>query len=309
MDSEKSEMNALERFLIWFLIPVVFGIVLLSVLFYLLDVNIKEPLRKLGNDIPIVRGWVPDEPTRTTTGNTIVDGSGKVTTDESTDAELAAKDKEIADLKATMKKGSDEVTEYQNSFLLKDQELKDLQTRYDKLEQDYHKMEQSDETYEKSVTATSKIYAEMTPGKAAPILEKMTLAEQLLILSNMQTENQTKILEKMNVQSAADVSILLKDEVPSRDRVLAALQERIKELTKSTKTTSTAFTLDELSSSISGMAPKQAADLLLEMYKTNQAKVIAILKAADTSARSDILGALTAADKGKAAAISSKLAQ
>ncbi|MBC8079123.1 MAG: hypothetical protein H7X86_02175, partial [Gorillibacterium sp.] len=243
MDLEKSEMNALERFLIWFLVPVVFGIVLLSVLFYLLDVNIKEPLRKLGNEIPIVRSWVPDKPIRTTIGKTEGNESGKATEVEIMDADLAAKDKEIADLKATMKKGSDEVAEYQNLFLQKDQEIKDLQAEYDKLEQDYHKMEQSDETYEKSVTATSKIFAEMTPGKAAPILQKMTLAEQLLILGSMKSESQMKILEKMDVQSAADVSILLKDEVPSRDRQLAALQERIKELTRSSKTTTkTSFT-------------------------------------------------------------------
>ncbi|MCL6459718.1 MAG: hypothetical protein K6T85_17115 [Gorillibacterium sp.] len=306
MDSEKSEMNGLERFLIWFLVPVVFGVVLLSVLFYLLEVDVKEPFRRLGNEIPIVRNWVPNEPIRTATGNTDAEGSGQ--TSGSTTADLAAKDKEIAELKAKAKEDSSDVTQYQNSFLQKDQEKKDLQALYDKLEQDYKKMEQSDETYEKSVTATSKIYAEMTPGKAAPILEKMTVAEQLLILSSMQTENQTKILEKMDVQAAADVSVLLKDVVPSRDRELAALQARIKELTKSAKTTTTTtFTLDELSTSIAGMAPKQAAELLLEMYKTNQAKVIAILKAADSSARSDILGALTTADKVKAAAISSKL--
>lgn len=314
MDTEKSEMNGLERFLIWFLVPVVFAVVLLSVLFYLLEVDIKEPLQRLGNAIPIVRNWVPDKPIEPVSSgkpDNSASGTKEGETSSSSQADkaaLAEKDKQIADLKAKLQESSDDATQFQNSYLLKDQEITELKAKYDKLEQDYQKLEQDDGNYEKSVAATSKIYAEMSPSKAAPILEKLAISEQLLILGGMKLDNQTKILQKMSAEAAANVSILLKDEVPSRNREIAALQDRIKALTNSTQPSTAPFTVGELSTSISGMEPKQAAALLLEMYKTNKNKVLTILKSADSGSRAAILGAMTEADKAKAAAISSQLA-
>jgi flagellar motility protein MotE (MotC chaperone) len=314
MDTEKSEMNGLERFLIWFLVPVVFAVVLLSVLFYMLDVDIKEPLQRLGNSIPIVRNWIPDKPIEpVASGKPETPAAGskdgdKQPVSEADKTALVEKDKQIAELTAKLKESTDDAKQFQNSYLLKDQELVDLKAKMNKLEQDYQKLEQDDGSYEKSVSETSKIYAAMSPSKAAPILEKLTLSEQLLILSGMKLDNQTKILQKMSTEAAANVSILLKDEVPSRNREIKALQDRIKTLTETTQPAATPFTVSELSTSIAGMESKQAAELLLEMYKTNKNKVLTILKSADSSSRASILGAMTKADKAKAAAISSQLA-
>lgn len=314
MDTEKSEMNGLERFLIWFLVPVVFAVVLLSVLFYMLNVDIKEPLQRLGNSIPIVRNWIPDKPIEpVASGKPETPAAGSKDGDKQPVSEvdktaLVEKDKQIAELTAKLKESTDDAKQFQNSYLLKDQELVDLKAKMNKLEQDYQKLEQDDGSYEKSVSETSKIYAAMSPSKAAPILEKLTLSEQLLILSGMKLDNQTKILQKMSTEAAANVSILLKDEVPSRNREIKALQDRIKTLTETTQPAATPFTVNELSTSIAGMESKQAAELLLEMYKTNKNKVLTILKSADSNSRASILGAMTKADKAKAAAISSQLA-
>lgn len=317
MDTEKSEMNGLERFLIWFLVPVVFAVVLLSVLFYILDVDIKEPLQRLGNAIPIVRNWVPDKPIEpvasgkpdpSSSAAAGAKDSDKPSVSEADKAALVEKDKQIAELTAKLKESTDDAAQFQSSYLLKDQELVELKAKLNKLEQDYQKLEQDDGSYEKAVSETSKIYAAMSPGKAAPILEKLALSEQLLILSGMKLDNQTKILQKMSAEAAANVSILLKDEVPSRNREIKALQDRIKALTEKAQPAAAPFTVGDLSTSIAGMEPKEAADLLLEMYKTNKNKVQTILKSADSSSRAAILGAMTKADKAKAAAISSQLA-
>lgn len=317
MDTEKSEMNGLERFLIWFLVPVVFAVVLLSVLFYILDVDIKEPLQRLGNAIPIVRNWVPDKPIEpvasdkpdpSSSAAAGAKDSDKPSVSEADKAALVEKDKQIAELTAKLKESTDDAAQFQSSYLLKDQELVELKAKLNKLEQDYQKLEQDDGSYEKAVTETSRIYAAMSPGKAAPILEKLALSEQLLILSGMKLDNQTKILQKMSAEAAANVSILLKDEVPSRNREIKALQDRIKALTEKAQPAAAPFTVGDLSTSIAGMEPKEAADLLLEMYKTNKNKVQTILKSADSSSRAAILGAMTKADKAKAAAISSQLA-
>ncbi|MEO3945102.1 hypothetical protein [Gorillibacterium sp. CAU 1737] len=301
MDTEeKSEMNGFERFLIWFLVPVVFGIVLILVMMTLLGVDIKQQAMNIGNRIPIVEKWVPD-PKKTPAEP--VDGEKKGAEEQPSES---AKDKQIADLQAQLKEAKADANQFQSSYLKKDQELKDLQAKQDKLEEDMKKLESSNEAYDQAVSETSKVYATMSPSKAAPILEAMTKAEQVLILSGMKTAEQTRILEKMTPTNAADVSVLLKDQVPARDRELLALQERVKKLTSST--TSTSFTITDLGATVAGMQAKQASALLLEMYKSSPAKVISVLKAADSSARSSILSAMTTADAKKAAEISAKLA-
>ncbi|WP_438432444.1 MotE family protein [Gorillibacterium sp. sgz500922] len=299
MDTEKAEMNALERFLLWFLVPVVFGIVLVMVLMTLFGVDVKQEARNLGNRIPIIEKWVPDKP---------APSDGEPATQpltEKASASLKEKEKQIADLTAKLKEQTADAGQFQASYLKKDQELKDLQVKYDKLQEDLKKMESSNEAYDQAVSETSKVYAGMSPGKAAPILEAMTTAEQVLILSGMKAEDQTRILEKMTPAKAADVSVLLKDQVPARDRELLALQERVKKL--STTTAGTSFTMSDLGKTVAGMNAKQASALLLEMYKTSPAKVIGVLKAADSTARSSILDAMTAANAQKAAEISTKL--
>ncbi|WP_058303932.1 magnesium transporter MgtE N-terminal domain-containing protein [Gorillibacterium timonense] len=300
MDTEKAEMNALERFLIWFLVPVVFGIVLIMVLMTLFGVDMKQEARNLGNRIPIIEKWVPDNK-KPTEANPTGDPEEKTPT-----SELKEKEKEIADLKTKLKEQTADTNQFQSSYLKKDQELKDLQAKYDKLQEDVKKIEASNEAYDQAVSETSKIYAAMSPSKAAPILEAMTTAEQVLILSGMKVDEQTRILEKMTPAKAADVSVLLKDQVPARDRELLALQERVKKLSSSTESAS--FTISDLGKTVSGMDAKQASALLLEMYKTSPAKVIGVMKAADSTARSSILGAMTTTDAKKAAEISTKLA-
>jgi flagellar motility protein MotE (MotC chaperone) len=298
-DTEKAEMNGLERFLLWFLVPVVFGIVLLIMLMTLFGVDIKQEARNLGNRIPIIEKWVPDNPTPGDGESATQPSSGK------TSASLKEKDKEIADLTAKLKEQTADANQFQSSYLKKDQELKDLQAKYNQLQADLKQQESNNDAYDQKVSETSKIYAEMSPGKAAPILEAMTTGEQVLLLSGMKTSDQMEILEKMTPANAAQVSILLKDQVPARDRELLALQERVKKLTSATAGTS--FTLSDLGTTVAGMDAKQASALLLEMYKTSPVKVIGILKAASSTARSSILDAMTSSDAQKAAEISTKL--
>ena len=83
------------------------------------------------------------------------------------------------------------------------------------------------------------MYADMSPSKAAPILQNMTNEEMVLLLSAMQSTARTKVLEKMDPKTAADVTMMMKDAKPSGDLALDALQSRLKKETAATTTTST----------------------------------------------------------------------
>ena len=149
----------------------------------------------------------------------------------------------------------------------------------------------------------------MTPSKAAPIIEKLTLHERVLVLGAMRTDDRVKILEKMDPKIAAETTILLKDTVPVKDTEIAALQERLKQYELASSNDPEKLSSFDLGNTFAGMTPQSAAVVLVEMMKSNQPQVVAIMKAMDTQARSRILTAMADVSKESAAAITAEMGQ
>jgi flagellar motility protein MotE (MotC chaperone) len=147
----------------------------------------------------------------------------------------------------------------------------------------------------------------MNPSKAAPIMENLATAELVLMLEQMGSKDQIEILEKMKPNIAAEVSILLKDTVPVRDRQIAALQERLAMRGDPSAGEKSGLTHAELAQTLAGMAPANAAALLLEMKKINEAQVLQVLRTIDLSSRSAILSAMSGLSEKEAARITAKL--
>jgi flagellar motility protein MotE (MotC chaperone) len=147
----------------------------------------------------------------------------------------------------------------------------------------------------------------MTPSKAAPILESMTLDESALVLGAMSDTERGRVLERMTPKIAADVSMKLKDADTVDNREIAALQSRIKELELNAGEGASTLDTAELNRTFSVMKPANAAVLLLQMAGNNQAKVLRILGVLDDAARSGILSAMSDLDKKTTAMLVSKL--
>src|SRR5690606_36912857 len=109
----------------------------------------------------------------------------------------------------------------------KDQSIKTLEEQLKALQEQETIKTQSEEQYKQQIQQLANMYAKMSPSKAAPILENMTLKETVLVLSVMNADDRGKVLEKMDPKLAADASIQLKDMVPAKDLQIAALQERL----------------------------------------------------------------------------------
>ncbi|MCR8630811.1 MotE family protein [Paenibacillus radicis (ex Xue et al. 2023)] len=298
-----SSYGAMERFLIWFLIPFVFTAVLLGVLLTIFDYDVMNNVLRAANKIPIVNTVLPapkdksaeSKPSDKTAQQQAASAPAAEETAQALNSKLEQKDQEL--------KKTDTLVQQ------RDQTIKELQLKNSTLEEQMKSKTQNDDEYTEKIQQLSSMYAKMSPSKAAPIMENLTTAEMVLVLSMMKVDDRVKVLEKMNPKKAADASILLKDLTTTKDKQIAALQERLKQVSTPDPNASQKLSKDDLGATFSNMTPKSAASVLLEIQNTNPEKVISILSSMDSAGRSKIITAISELSKETAALISTRLAQ
>ncbi|MEF2965211.1 hypothetical protein V3851_05140 [Paenibacillus sp. M1] len=276
--------------ILFFLTPILFTVVLLAVLLTLFNLNFRNALLEIGEKIPIVKNFIPDS---------AVSGSEKEKDDakkqkESTEATLKQLKEQVAEQEEQLKEANEQVAE-------KDNRVKELQEQLDTAQETAEEQKQAEEeaAYQKEVKKLAQIYSEMSPSKAAAIFDKLTTEETLQMFSVMSNESKVAILEKMDPQKAADISIKLKDVKPAEDMAIAALQSRLKKEAAAETPAQPANTgLDDaqLGQTFASMSADSAAKLIIQTYKASPDKALKILKAVNDTARSKILDAMTEED-------------
>ncbi|PZE22452.1 hypothetical protein [Paenibacillus xerothermodurans] len=294
-----SSYGAMERFLIWFLIPFVFTAVLLGVLLTIFDYDVVNNVLKAANRVPVVNSVIPDPKTASAeTEGPVADETTAPTPEET-----------VQSLTSDLQEKEQDLIKSDELLAQRDQAIKELEAKNTALEEQVQAKTQSDEEYDNQVQQLATMYAKMSPSKSAPILENLTTAERVLVLSKMKTDERVKVLEKMDPKIAAESSILLKDQTTARDTQIAALQDRLKQAAPTEEGVSEKLSKDDLGSTFANMTPKSAATVLMEMYKSNPEKVVAILSSMDSVGRSKVITAVAEQSKETAAIISNRLVQ
>ncbi|MFB9273609.1 MotE family protein [Cohnella cellulosilytica] len=294
-DVEKSSYSGFERFL-FFVTPILFTAVLLGVLLLMFNADWRNAALEIGNKIPVVRSILPNPESPQAPGTQ---------TDESLSVNNAKA--KLDELNALL---AERETALKQATALNDEQKKkldELQLQLDDLTKAGEERTITGEAYASRIKDLATMYGKMTPSKAAPILESMTLEESALVLGAMSDTERGRVLERMTPKRAADVTVKLKDADTVDDREIAALQSRIKELENSPADTSAALDTAELNRTFSSMEPKKAAELLLQMSTSAQSKALRILDALDNDARAKVLNELSALDKKAAANLVGKL--
>ncbi|MDN4601115.1 DUF4088 family protein [Paenibacillus sp. F6_3S_P_1C] len=302
-DMEKESSGGWEKFLM-ISIPIVFTVVLLGVLLTLFNVDIRNNLLEVANKIPVVKDWVPDP---------VLDPEKKKL--EKSEQQVESAEATIEKLKAQVNAKETELKAAQEATTTEAQKATDLQKKLDDAEKAVETAAtttpETESDYQKQIKDLAKMYADMSPSKAAPILQNMTNEEMVLLLSAMQSAARTKVLEKMDPKTAADVTMMMKDAKPSGDLALDALQSRLK---KETATTSTASTTNsknldknQLSQTFASMSASSGAKLLLETYKLSPDKTLTILNSVDDATRSQLLENMSTENSVETAKILNKL--
>ncbi|MEK3871308.1 MULTISPECIES: MotE family protein [Paenibacillus] len=279
-----------SRFL-FFMTPILFTVVLFAVLLYLFNTNFRNTLLDIGNKVPFINNFVPD-PELTDEEKAAVPADEKKQ-QESTDATVKELKEQVARQQAQLQAANQQAAEQQDK-------VKQLEQELAAAEQKSAEEQQAAETeaYQKEVKKLAQLYAEMSPSKAAAIFGNLTTDETLQMLNAMSNESKVAILEKMDPQKAAAISIKLKDVKTSDDLAIAALQSRLKK-DAATGATGSAKGLDDaqLSQTFASMSADAASQLILQTYKVSPDKGLKILKAVDDNTRSKILEIMTKTDE------------
>ncbi|AKG37727.1 hypothetical protein VK70_12090 [Paenibacillus durus ATCC 35681] len=285
LENEESA-SKFERFL-FLMIPIIFTLVLIGVLLTLFNMDYRNDMLQIANKIPLVNKWVPD-PKEDTAGS------------QQQEKQEASSEATIKELKDQLAKQEETVKQLNEQKTSQDQEVQDLKTQVDEMQQTASSQEQAKEQdeHEKKIAAMTKLYAGMKASKAATIMQNMTTEEVVQLLSGMNNDSKTAILEKMDPKVAADVSIKLKESANSSDMAIAALQSRLNQQAAATSQAGSGSNLDKekLSQTFSTMPAAEAAKLLSDMYGISPDKVITILSTVNDSVRSSILSEMTKND-------------
>ncbi|ETT52298.1 MULTISPECIES: MotE family protein [Paenibacillus] len=302
-DMEKESGGGWEKFLM-ISIPIVFTVVLLGVLLTLFNVDIRNNLFEFANKIPVVKEWVPDP---------VLDPEKEKL--EKSEQQVESAEATIEKLKSQVTAKETELKAAQEATTTEAKKATDLQKKLDDAEKAAETATaatpETESDYQKQIKDLAKMYADMSPSKAAPILQNMTNEEMVLLLNAMQSSARTKVLEKMDPKTAADVTMMMKDAKPSGDLALDALQSRLKKETTATSTasTTTSKNLDknQLSQTFASMSASSGAKLLLETYKLSPDKTLTILNSVDDATRSQLLENMSSEDSVETAKILNRL--
>lgn len=302
---EEPSGNKAGRILL-FAAPVLFAVVLVGVLLTLMNPTVRNSVLETVNKIPVVGPMLP-KPTYTP----------EQQAQKQEEKQAASAEATINQLKTQLEQKNTELKTAQKAQV-------DTQTQVDTLQKqvDDAKTQQEqtaaaaepekDPGPSKQVKQLAQTYGSMSASKAAPILETLTDEEIAMVLGAMSTEQRSSIMQKMTADKAAKVSIMLKSATSAEalekaaDKARAAANNSEQPAQTATSTTGS-LNQDQLSQTFSSMDASSAAALLIQMAKTNQAKVLTILKSVDDSTRSNILSQMASTDSETAASLANKL--
>lgn len=273
--------------------PVFFSIIITLVLLFVFDNDVKDTILQTANRIPVVNQWIPDP---------------------SLDTDNEEEELLIEKIKAENESLNQQILELQQQLEQKDSDLQTTEQTVQELQQELtaineqlDEQTQSQEEYLEKIRELSSMYGNMTPSKAASIMENLTLNERVLLLNEMSSSKRGAILEKMDPSTAAEASILLKDLIPVEDQQIAALQERIQLLVQQENSNDDGLRLEDLAELFSSMDAELAAGVLVEMYGQQKQQVIEIVRVMDAPSRSNILSSIAGESEAQAAEIISSL--
>ncbi|RCW50120.1 MotE family protein [Paenibacillus prosopidis] len=293
-DMEKQGYSAMER-LMFLMTPILFAIVLLGVLYTLFNIDFRNKILEAGNSVPFLKDVLPEP--------NVADGA--LNDDELKTANMSAK---IADLQAKLTAIQGELAAANQTKTTLEQAIKDLESDNNQLKRVNDEELLKDEQYQAKIVELSSMFSKITPSKAAPILQSMTLEEMVLVFANMRADDRVRIMEKMNPQTAADVAMMLKDNVTAKDMQISALQARLNaQETSNTKPVSSVLDQEQLSATFTAMDAKSAGELLIKMVEVSPSKVLRILNAVDDQTRSVIIAEMSAINETTTAQLVSKL--
>lgn len=259
MEEIEKPYSKLEWFTYIILLPSIFSIALFTIIATFAGFNVLEKAIELGQHVPGLSKVLPAP--SSSQGEGIVSNESTPEIDQVLN-NLHSAEEEIKKLQA-------EKSGLEDSVNAKNEEIKALQGQISQLEKSIADKKITNEEYNATIVELSKLYGGMSPGKAAPIIQNLTLKEAALIIDKMNNDQRAALLAKMDPIFAAQLTIALKEMNAVDQPEIAALQERVQilmdEVNKKTEGSTTKLTMEQLANTFNQMPVNQAAGIITEM--------------------------------------------
>jgi flagellar motility protein MotE (MotC chaperone) len=282
--------STFEKILYIFIIPIVFTVILALSLFSLFDYDVKDTMLKYGREIPLVGQYLPKPVDENTT--TIETSEGSATVSKKVDEFGVDYTKEIRGLNDKIALQESELKKAIRDIETKDKLISELKTSLKQRDEQLKAKSLTDKEYISKIKELATVYASMSASKAAPIVEKLSTEEAVLVLNQMPAGDKKNILQKMDPGRAAEISIMTKDAIPVKDQEIAALQARLN-LQDPNSDVKIKVSKQDMASTYENMDPKVAAAVLSELLNQDANRVFSIMANLGPAARAKIIEEMT----------------
>ncbi|MGP7817503.1 MotE family protein [Niallia sp. 01092] len=186
VEEKKKTFNFFQRFLLVFVIPTVFAIVVLLLLMIYSGADVLEKGKELANNLPFL-------------------SSEKASSEE----KAIDQSKKIHELENKLSDQNKEISKLQSELDNKMKQVGTLQLDKEKLQNKMEALQKDQEQTEQAFNEIVKTYETMSAKSSAAILAKMNEQEGLKILAALKPATLAPILEKMDPQKASQYTELL----------------------------------------------------------------------------------------------------
>ncbi|HZG72181.1 MAG TPA: hypothetical protein VEY51_11670 [Chondromyces sp.] len=187
---DKSGYSAFQWAVFVIIIPLLFAITIALIVMTVAGVDVFEKAKQAGSNIPGLASLINDAPETSTDGES---------------------QKQITSLKQEIKDKEAEIEQLTKKLDQSQKEIEDLLVEKDRLEIEMEELKNEDREKENTEDDIIRTYESMSPKNIANILVNLTDNEAVGILSQMSTDKQADILEKLPPETAAQYTKLLSD--------------------------------------------------------------------------------------------------
>jgi flagellar motility protein MotE (MotC chaperone) len=180
MSENEKTHSKIQWFFLVICIPIIFAIILFSVILSFLGVDVMDKAREYSGNIPVVSSWMTEE-----------------------EEEIQKID--VQSLEATIEEQQGEIERLQATIIHREEEIKSLKNEQAQVD---HQPLIEEELYSEEATELkdiAKTYESMSTKNAAGIIAQLSTEDALLHLSLVSIEVRAGILSKMDSEVAADL--------------------------------------------------------------------------------------------------------
>ncbi|MBL4952954.1 hypothetical protein JK635_12095 [Neobacillus sp. YIM B02564] len=284
---EEKKHRKLKSFIFFGLFPILIMFILGLFLFNWLGFPVWETAQKWGNQVPVLNYLIPDTASTSSVAN---------------DDRQTKLWKEKYNLShADLKKATKEIDSLNNEVDSMLQQLDNMKKTNKQLE--FQLKDQAKQNIAAQQKKIAAIYENMSPSKAASIIEAMSVEDGAITISSLDSDQQSSILAGMkDTKRAAQITMLLKEIGNLNTADPNLLKQQLQDVLQSQDDPAAS-----LADTIAAMPPAQAAMLIQSMMKSNAQTAMALMKKMNTNSRSQVLTEISKKDAGLAAQISVNL--